>query len=106
MCSIENLKYFKKQGTKFPHPIGIVIHRNVTVGKNCRIYQNVTIGVPKKGEIPKLGNKVRVFPNSCIIGNVTVGDNVTIGAGSVVVDDIPSNTVVAGNSAKVIKSKK
>ena len=48
MCSIPNLEYLKKQGTKFPHPIGIVIHKNVIVGKGCKIYQNVTIGGPKR----------------------------------------------------------
>lgn len=105
MCCIENLDYLKKQGTKFPHPVGIVIHKNVTVGKNCKIYQNVTIGGPKKSKVPVLGNRVFVSPNSCIIGDIKIGDNVTIGAGSVVVKDVPSDTVVAGNPAVVIKKK-
>ena len=106
MCSIVNLEYFKQQGTKFPHPFGIVIHRNVKVGKNCKIYQNVTIGGPKKSKVPVLGNNVFVAPNSCIIGDVKIGNNVKIGAGSVVVKDVPSNTVVAGNPAVVIEKKK
>lgn len=105
MCCIENLDYYKKQGTVFPHPIGIVIHPNVRIGKNCRIYQNVTIGGPKDGELPVLGDNVIVFPNSCIIGNITIGDNAVIGAGSAVVNDIPANAVAAGNPAKIIKIK-
>ena len=103
MCCIPNLEYLKKQNTKFPHPIGIVIHKNVIVGQDCKIYQNVTIGGPKNGKLPSLGNNVIVFANSCIIGDVSIGDNVIIGAGCVVTKDVPSNTKVAGNPAKVIK---
>lgn len=105
MCCIPNLEYLKKQKTIFPHPVGIVIHKDVKIGKNCRIYQNVTIGGPKNNIVPILGDNVFVAPNSCIIGNITIGDNVTIGAGSVVVKSIPSNVIVAGNPAVVIKNK-
>ena len=43
-CCIPNLDVIKKQNTYFPHPVGIVISKFATVGKNCTIYQNVTIG--------------------------------------------------------------
>ena len=42
--------------------------------------------------------------NAVVIGNVTIGDNVFIGAGAVVVKDVPSNCVVAGNPAKIVKT--
>ena len=45
---------------------------------------------------------MNIGSNSCIIGHVTIGDNVIIGAGSIVVKDVPSNVVVAGNPAKII----
>jgi acetyltransferase-like isoleucine patch superfamily enzyme len=53
--------------------------------------------------IPTIGNNVSLGLNVTIIGKVTIGDNVIIGAGSVVVKDIPSNCVAAGNPAKVIR---
>lgn len=46
---------------------------------------------------------MNIGSNSCIIGHVTIGDNVIIGAGSIVVKDVPSNVVVAGNPAKIIR---
>ena len=49
---------------------------------------------------------MNIGSNSCIIGHVTIGDNVIIGAGSIVVKDVPSNVVVAGNPAKIIRNKK
>lgn len=86
----------------FPHPISIVIGKNVKIGKNCTIYQNVTIG-QKEDNYPVLGNNIIIYPNSIIIGKIKIGDNVIIGAGSVVLCDIPSNSIVAGNPARIIK---
>ena len=50
-----------------------------------------------------IGNNVWIGANCCILPNVHIGDNCVIGAGSVVTKDIPSNSVAAGNPAKVIK---
>lgn len=72
------------------------------IGKNCKIYQQVTIGYNHRLEAPILGNNVEVCSGAKIIGGVTIGDNVIIGANAVVTHDIPSNSVVAGIPAKVI----
>ena len=108
VCCIQNLPKLKKQNTYFPHPIGIVIHPDVKIGKNCTIYQNVTIGRGKyieanHSDVPVLGDNVTIYANSVLTNGIRVGNNVTIGAGSIVLKDVPDNTIVAGNPAKIIK---
>ena len=53
---------------------------------------------------PVIGDNVYVASNSCIIGNIHIGDNVIIGAGSVVKDDLAGNAVYVGNPARFIKN--
>ena len=65
-----------------------------------------TLGVKSKNrhkERPWIGNNVTFGVNVTCIGNIHIGDNVIIAAGSVVVKDVPANAIVAGNPAKVIK---
>ena len=64
----------------------------------------VSIG-SNKGKAATIGNNVYIAPNSSIVEDVIIGDNSIIGAGSVVVKDIPENAVAVGVPAKVIKSK-
>ncbi len=53
---------------------------------------------------PTIGDRVTLAANVVVIGDITIGNNVIVGAGSVVVKDVPDNVVVAGNPAKIIKS--
>lgn len=84
------------------HPVSIVIGDKVIIGDNVKIYQCVTIG-QKNNKYPRIGNNVVIYPNSVIVGDITIGDNCIIGAGSVVISSIPNNCVAAGNPARVIK---
>lgn len=73
---------------------------------NCTILTHdgstkMYLGKSKVGKV-KIGNRVFVGYNSIILCNVKIGDNVIVGAGSVVTRDIPSNSIVAGNPARVI----
>lgn len=90
-----------------PHPVGIVLGNLVEIGDNVTIYQNVTLGAKKDSEgnlvYPKIGNNVSIFTGSTVIGDVQVGDNVIIGANSVVIADCISNSIYAGNPSKRIK---
>ena len=73
-----------------------------SIGSNCWINQQVTIGHVAKGR-PKIGNNVKVCAGAKILGNVTIGDNAVIGAGAVVVKDVPANCVVVGSKCYIIK---
>lgn len=76
------------------------------IGKGCIIRHLTTFGVKsidRHDEKPTIGNNVDFGVNVTCIGNITIGDNAVVAAGSVVVKDVPANAVVAGNPARVIK---
>lgn len=77
-------------------------------GKNLQVWQNVTIGRNPKTEVggidtPTIGNNVKIYTNSVVIGNIIIGDNVSIGAGSVVLKSIPPDCTVVGNPAYIVR---
>lgn len=86
------------------HPNGILINSRVKIGENFSIHGGSKIGLKSKDEIPEIGNNVKVGINCTIIGGIHIGDNVVIGAGSVVVKDVLNGTIVAGNPARVIRT--
>jgi len=90
-------------GLRLPHPYGIILAPQVELGCACTIFQGVTIGVNHldRSGFPRLGRDVVVYPGAKVVGNVTVGDTVIIGANSVVVSDIPSSSVALGIPAVV-----
>ena len=88
----------------FPHPLGIIIGQNVTIGNDAVIYHHVTLGGrrDKNGFLsyPKLHNNVTVYCNSCILGKADIGSNSVIGACSLVLSSFPENSTVFGSPAK------
>lgn len=89
------------EGLRFQHFSCIVINEATIIGKNCLIFQGVTIGVGTSG-IPRIGNNVILSSGAKIIGGITIGNNVTIGANAVVTKDVPDNSIAVGIPAKVI----
>ncbi len=73
-----------------------------SIGENCWINQQVTIGY-EGDKHPVIGNNVRICAGAIIIGDVTVGDNSIVAAGAVVTKSIPPNEVWGGVPAKFIK---
>lgn len=74
------------------------------IGKNFLFHQNVTVGFNRCGK-PIIGDNVSIFPGAVIAGPIKIGNNVKIGANSVVLQDIPDNSIVYGNPC-VIKMNK
>lgn len=83
--------------------LGVVIHPDAIIGENTQIYQNVSIAGRNNRGTPIIGKNVFIGCGACILGGVKIGDNVSIGANAVVLDDIPENAVVVGVPGKVIK---
>lgn len=96
------------QNIKLHHGHALVINHETIIGDNCILRHSTTIGNKKlsDGSIsssPKIGNNVDIGANVVILGAITIGDNAVIGAGSVVVKNVPAQAVVAGNPARIIR---
>lgn len=90
---------------RLPHPFNIIINSNASIGKNITIYQNCTIGSSQFGKrkgVPHIDDNVIIYPNSVLIGNIKIGKNSIIAAGSVVIKDVPEFTVWGGNPARCL----
>ena len=93
-------------GILIDHGCGIVIGETTVVGDNCTIYQGVTLGGvgTKKGKRhPTIGDNVMISAGAKIIGSFTVGENSKIGAGSVVIEEVPPNCTVVGVPGRIVK---
>lgn len=96
-------------GTGFfiDHGMGVVIGETAEIGDHVTLFQGVTLGGTGKDRgkrHPTLGNHVLVGAGAKILGGITIGDNVKIGANSVVLKSVSPNSTVVGVPARVIKS--
>jgi putative colanic acid biosynthesis acetyltransferase WcaB len=98
------------KGLRIYHGQGLVLNSQVVIGNNCTLRHCTTLGnkqLPNgaQSKAPVLADFVDVGCNTCIIGDIFIGDHVAIGSGSVVTKSVAPNMIVAGNPATVIKTK-
>lgn len=99
------------EGTAFYHNgLGVVIHPKSRIGKNCKVYQNVTLGGNGKEKAlngaPIISDNVTICAGAIILGRITIGAGSTIGANSVVIKDVEPGSTVVGVPAKMIEHDK
>jgi serine O-acetyltransferase len=89
------------------HGMGVVIGETAVIGNDVTLYQGVTLGGTGKGHgkrHPTLCDNVFIGNNANVLGNITVGENSRIGAGSVVLSDVPPNSTAVGVPAHIVYS--
>jgi len=92
--------------------MGCVFNSNVVIGKNVKIYPNCMLVnqsskkyFGKERWAPKIGDNVIIGGNSTLLGGITIGDKCIIGAGSIIVNNIPSEAKVLPQKSLIIKKK-
>jgi serine O-acetyltransferase len=93
---------------RIEHVGAIVIHGDTVFGDDVIIRQGVTTGVRNTGvqAAPKIGNRVDIGAGAKILGPITIGDDVVIGANAVVLQDVPGNSLAVGVPARIIDRTK
>jgi serine O-acetyltransferase len=94
------------EGFFIDHGMGVVIGETVKIGHNVTLFQGVTLGGTGKERgkrHPTLGNNVVVGVGAKVLGAITIGDNVRIGANSVVLESVPADATVVGVPGKIVR---
>jgi len=97
---------------KFPHgPFGIFVSNSAVIGRNCILFQHVTIGsnnLPGSASrgAPTLGDGCMLGAGAVVIGRVSLGDGVRVGAGCAVASDVPAHAVVVSQPPRVIQKER
>ena len=96
------------QGVFIDHGVGLVIGETTEIGDNVTLYQGVTLGGTGKDvgkRHPTIGNDVMISAGAKVLGPVKIGDHVKIGAGSVVLKDVPPHCTVVGVPGRVVRMR-
>ena len=103
-CSDIGFRHDIGTGFSIYHVFNTAFSDGVKIGNNVTITHGVTIG-HVNGRSPTLLSNIYIGPGACILGEITVGNNVVIGANAVVTKSIPDNAIVVGNPARVVSYK-
>jgi serine O-acetyltransferase len=96
------------KGLFIDHGSGVIIGETAVIGDNVTLYQGVTLGGTGKEtgkRHPTLEDNVMVSAGAKILGSFTIGENSKIGAGSVVLEEVPPNCTVVGVPGRIVKQK-
>lgn len=94
------------KGFFIDHGAGVIIGETTIIGDNVTLYQGVTLGGTGKEQgkrHPTIGNNVMISTGAKVLGSFTIGDNSKIGAGSVVLEEVPPGSTVVGVPGRVVK---
>ena len=94
------------EGLFIDHGNGVIIGETTIIGNNVTLYQGVTLGGTGKEHgkrHPTIGNNVMISAGAKVLGSFTIGDNSKIGAGSVVLEEVPPNSTVVGVPGRVVR---
>jgi len=94
------------KGLFIDHGNGVIIGETAIIGDNVTLYQGVTLGGTGKEQgkrHPTIGNNVMISAGAKVLGSFTVGENSKIGAGSVVLSEVPPNCTVVGVPGRIVK---
>ena len=94
------------EGFFIDHGHGVIIGETTVIGDNVTLYQGVTLGGTGKEQgkrHPTIGNNVMISTGAKVLGSFKIGDNSKIGAGSVVLNEVPPNSTVVGVPGRVVK---
>jgi len=93
------------KGFMLDHATGFIAGETAVIGDNCSILQGVTLGGTGKADEdrhPKIGNGVLIGAGAKVLGNIKIGDCARVGAGSVVIKDVPPRVTVVGVPARIV----
>ena len=96
------------EGFFIDHGTGVIIGETSVIGKNVTLYQGVTLGGTGKEtgkRHPTIGDNVMISAGAKVLGSFTVGENSKIGAGSVVIREVPPNCTVVGVPGQIVKQE-
>jgi serine O-acetyltransferase len=103
-CGIDILPQAEIDGGCYiPHGVGLVVGGATVIGEDCTLLQGVTLGEARfdSDACPKVGNRVTMGAGAKILGGITVGDDSFIGAGAVVLEDVPPQHIAIGVPARI-----
>jgi len=90
------------------HGMGVVIGETAVVGDDCVLYHGVTLGGTNTGQTkrhPTLGDRVLVGAGAKLLGAITIGDDCSVGANAVVLDDAPAGSTLVGVPARIVAKR-
>jgi serine O-acetyltransferase len=90
-------------GLRIYHAGPVVIHEKTVIGSHCTLNVGTVIGAARDDDVPVIGDRLTTGAHSHLLGAISVGDDVSVGALSIVTKDVPAGALVAGNPARVLR---